>query len=173
MIEKKIPLDGNKKLRIEIKALRGKVKTLEKIVTDCSDRYRAYDAQYMLGMESRHKELTGRLEELHEKLVVISEVGYYARNTSGLSDQQRSETVNATLYALDLGQKWWDEGRDLSVAQWAARFLREYQTLRAAYLGDTSPHDNDQQLRANKTVSVSVRSGRLKRQTPYANTWVR
>lgn len=88
-----------------------------------AEKVRAYDPKNMLQMEERHAELSDRLQLLIEKITVVTEVGYHARNTKGLSESQRAAILGAAVCALDQPDAWWKGHDTLTVKQWAKRCL--------------------------------------------------
>lgn len=91
-----------------------------------AEKVRAYDPKNMLEMETRHTELSARFQLLIEKVTVATEVGYYARHQTGITEAQRAALLGAALWALDQPDVWWKGHDQLSVKQWAKRCLDAY-----------------------------------------------
>lgn len=110
---------------VRIGHLEREVVRLNSSISRLAVKVRAYDPKNMLEMEKRHADLSSMFQLLIEKVTVVTEIGYSARQNKDLSADQLSLLLMATIRAVDYPDDWWRKGKTHTLKQWAQRCLDE------------------------------------------------
>lgn len=112
--------------------LAGSIKRIEKansIIEELSVKVTSIDPATYVTMEQRGAYLSDRLRLLIDKITVLTEVSFYARN--GRDVNSRAQILAAVVWAFDRDDDWWaDAYYDLSVEGWAKRCMDAYRADR-------------------------------------------
>lgn len=99
---KKVPIGKRlDEIEKELFALREVAGIGQRRMDKLDSRQRAYDPEYMLQMEARHTELSGKLRLMIDRTTLSTEIGCYARNAYPDAAETRHKLYEWSIWILD------------------------------------------------------------------------